>query len=267
VVQETKERSAPFFSFSTFRTGLDVLGQGLPEKIDKTVFRSMDFNKRHQMVGALKFFELIDEEGITQDSLRALVAAKDQREKHIRGLMEAKYQRVIELASKQASEADLLKAMREMGLNGEDPIRKGIAFYRQAAEFTGLPVSPHWPGGKPGRKPSSAGSAARRPRKKQGAKPKDDAVVTTPEKSGTGVNAPIHPMLHGAIQYMWERGDGWSVAEREMWCQNFTNMVGMVYPGGVKPRASEPKRGRNGNKAAAEIGETVAEAAADGGDN
>lgn len=268
MVQETKDRSAPFFSFSTFRTGLQVLGQGLPEKIDKTVFRSMDFNKQHQMVGALKFFGLIDEDGMTQDSLRTLVAAPDdQRQKHIKPLLEAKYPRVIELATKQASEADLLKAMRDLGLTGDDPIRKGIAFYRQAAEFAGLPVSPHWPGGKPGRKPSGGG-ATRKPRKKQGAKPKDEAPDTTPEnKTNTGVNVPIHPMLQGAIQWLWEKGEGWSVAEREMWSQNFTNSVAMVYPGGVKHRAAEPKRGSNGKKAAAEIAATVTEAEAEGGDN
>jgi hypothetical protein len=259
MVQDTKDRAAPFFSFSTFRTGLQVLGQGLPEKIDKTVFRSMDFNKQHQMVGALKFFGLIDEDGMTQDSLRTLVAAPDdQRAKHIKPLIEAKYPRVVELATKQASEADLLKAMRELGLNGEDPIRKGIAFYRQAAEFTGLPVSPHWPGGKPGRKPS--GGAARSARKRPKSK-RDDGAIAQPQtlpRPPADDYSELRDSTSGLIRALIKRGPTWNEDQAKDWVQSFLRAVRFDYPAQPVGKKVERKN-TNGKRAPAEIEATVTE--------
>jgi hypothetical protein len=257
MADDTKERSAPWFSFSTFRTGLEVLTQGLPEeKIDKTLFRSMDFNKRIQMVAALKFFGLIDSEGRTQDSLRALVAEPDKRKEHIRALVEERYPRIIELAKKQATEAQLIDAMRELGLKGDDPIRKGITFYRQAAEFSDLPLSSNWPGGKPGRKPGS-GSATRPTRKKKVGKREEPIILPpTPLRDQNNDYSDLRDSTSGLIRALIKRGPTWNEDQAKDWVQSFLRAVRFDYPAQPTGKKADRKN-TNGKKPVAEVAATV----------
>jgi hypothetical protein len=173
----------------------------------------------------------------------------------------------VELGAAGATEQQLIEAVRDMGLKGEDPIRKAIAFYRKAADFAELPISKYWET-KQGR-PKGTSPATKRTKKPKPAKVREDVPAVLPPSPPIqgSMNVPIHPMLAGAIQWLWERGNDWPIAEREMWCRNFVTAVEMVYPGGVKHRQADAgKRGRNGKKSAAEVAATVAEAEAEGGD-
>ncbi len=258
-VQESAERTPPLMSFSTLVTALDALKtKGVPKKIDRSVFKTMAFTVQAQIVTTLKYFDLIDSDGQVAPALRKLVMEPDDRPAAIKALLESRYPKLVELGASGATEQQLVEAVREMGLKGEDPIRKAIAFYRKAAEFSDVPISSYWQS-KPGPR-TSANGGARRPRKPRGTKIREEKRVETEIKKPLGsADVPIHPMLAGAIQYMWEKGDSWAVVEREMWCRNFVNSVEMIYPGGAKPRlaSSESKRTTSGRKSATEDAPTV----------
>src|SRR3972149_6616495 len=117
MAQSETERKmvAPYFPYRTFLTSLDVLNEGVPEKLDRTVWRTQSGQAQSQTMKAYQFLGLIDQDGNVQPVLHELVSAKDRRPL-IKRLLEDKYAKVVALGAANASQADLETAMREKGV-------------------------------------------------------------------------------------------------------------------------------------------------------
>lgn len=141
--QEAKrEGLAPYVAFKTFLTALDTLTQGLPNKIDRSVWPSFSGGVQSQMLSAFRFLKLIGTGGNVQPELRALVEDRDQREANMRALLEARYPTMLALARDHASPMQFENAMREIA--GEGTLRKAVAFFLPAAAYAGLTIPNTW---------------------------------------------------------------------------------------------------------------------------
>jgi len=135
---------APYVPFSTFETGLDKLGAlpTLPPKIDHTVFPSMGGVAKTQVIGALKFFKLVDPDGIPTSALKELVKNKEGRKVAIRQLIKDFYPNISEndLAGSSPGQLDGKLADKVYNISGETK-QKARSFLVKAAEFAEMQIS------------------------------------------------------------------------------------------------------------------------------
>ena len=143
MVQDEK-KAAVYVAFRTFQTALEVLDQGLPPRIDTSVWPTLAGSVRGQLIPAFKFLGLIDAEKEVLPQLTRLIAAKeDERVPVLRRIMERSYPTIIEIGQTNASSRQLHEAMREYNVKG-DTLDKAVRFYLKAAVYCGLPVSSLW---------------------------------------------------------------------------------------------------------------------------
>jgi hypothetical protein len=142
--ERTEVKTPPHLPFATFLSGIETLEQGLPKKLDNSAWPSQSGTAQAQLLRAFRFFDLIDEDKMVQDSLRNLVEEKDRRKELVHDLLVNHFPAIVELGKQNSTHQTLKDAMGEFGIDG-DTKRKAITFFLQAADYAGLRVSPNWP--------------------------------------------------------------------------------------------------------------------------
>ncbi len=160
---EQDVRRAPYnVTWTTFVNVIEKLEPStLPNRVDGSYLNSMAGGTRVYFIAAMKFFGLIDDANRVAQPLRDLVADPDQRRERIGTLLNIYYP-FGELAKSNATADELLEAIKEKWGGEGETARKQMSFYLQGCRWAGLPLSPHWPVGKPG------GGAPRGPRRNGG---------------------------------------------------------------------------------------------------
>lgn len=142
-MEENQKRAAPYLPFSTFISGIEALQAGVPEVLDKSMWRSLSGTAQNQIMGALRYFEFIDDERRVQPALKALVHDKENRKAHIRELLERFYPELVSLGRNTGTMPQLNTTMERYGVRG-GTVPKAVAFFLKAAEYAELSRSPHW---------------------------------------------------------------------------------------------------------------------------
>lgn len=138
------DRTPPYLPFSSFMTALDRLAQAIPNVITKEVFPSHSGLLQGQVLGALKFFDLIDKNGIPKgDRLERLALEKEvhERRANVRTLLKSSYVDIIKLDLRKLSPSQLDAAFSAYGVSG-DTKKKAKTFFVTAAKFAELNLSP-----------------------------------------------------------------------------------------------------------------------------
>lgn len=138
-------RAPVYIPFKTFFTAIQVLREGLPAVLDRSVWPSFAGGLQSQTLGAFKFLELIDESGKVQPALTRLVNAKtDNEEKQILGeVIRSHYAEAVKLGEKNATFADLQESFRKYGVQ-RGTLERVVRFFLDACEYTDIKRSPHW---------------------------------------------------------------------------------------------------------------------------
>src|ERR1017187_6841810 len=119
---------AAYTSFKTFLSVIETLGQGIPKRIDRTMWRTQSGVIQSQIMMALRFFSLVD-------------APSDKRPEQIGALLRYAYHDIIEHDLTKMTPKMLDEAMENYHVNG-DTKRKAVTFFLQAARFAELPMHP-----------------------------------------------------------------------------------------------------------------------------
>jgi Family of unknown function (DUF5343) len=167
---ESKAPGAPpYISFRTLTNLLDRLQEThLPPRIDRSYLDGLSGGYQTQVIAALRWLDLIGENGEIGDVLASLATTSEQRPKIIGELLRSHYPSVFALSSKNATQGQLEEEFRNFGVTGST-LRKAIAFFLNAASYAEIPVSPHFKippvrtsDGKPaGRRTKSTGKGGR----------------------------------------------------------------------------------------------------------
>jgi len=136
--------SAPYVPFPTFETGLNKLAAlgGIPPRIDSTVFTQMGGGQVSQVISALKFFGLINADGVPDPALKEIVLNRESRKATIRKLIKDHYPNVSEsdLATMSLSQLDSKLSDKSYHVSGATK-QKARSFLLKAAEFADIPLS------------------------------------------------------------------------------------------------------------------------------
>jgi len=142
---EHKEQTAkpPYVSYKTFRGFLETLSvKGIPSRIDSSVLPTMSGVNQKQVISALKFLGLIDENNNTNEELKLLVESEgEEKEKIIKRIIYSSYPFLfdgdfISTATTQGVE----EKFRETGISGET-ISRSILFFMHFAKEANIRIS------------------------------------------------------------------------------------------------------------------------------
>jgi len=139
---ENKTLTPAYVPFKTFTSVLDSFSSFLPDRIDSSMWPSYSGGIKSQLMGALRFLNLIDDEGKPTQTLHALSSlSAEERPQAFRGAMKVAYGSLMSLDLTKATPASFDGEMRKYGQEG-DTHRKAASFFLQAAKWSGVPLSP-----------------------------------------------------------------------------------------------------------------------------
>jgi hypothetical protein len=141
MAEESKKAPAVYLPFKTFMSSLDSLEQGLPKRLDRTVWRSQSGIVQGQIMMALRFFGLLTDTDEPTAALHRLVEAPDRRKEHISALLLHSYHDILEADLTKMSPRMLEELMGQYNVSG-DTRRKAVAFFLRAAKYVELPMHP-----------------------------------------------------------------------------------------------------------------------------
>lgn len=180
---DESKRSAAYLPWATFKSALDQLAQGIPSRIDRTVFPGIAWNVQTQLFAGMKFLGLLKGEDEPTPELHDLVTGSDEERKaKLKGLIEYCYSDLIAMDLTKATRGHFEEKFGELyGVSGDTRV-KAVRFFVSAAVYVGIPLSAFIlpKDGKPK-------SSSRRPR---------GATQRTARKAN-GQTPPAAPMVEG----------------------------------------------------------------------
>lgn len=132
----------PYVPYRTFRNFLDTLREGIPARIDRSVWGPrFSGSNGIQLMTALRVLNLVDDQGRPTPELERLVQLEgDPRRAALRSLLERNYAPVFGLDLERASRAQFREAFRSFGTK-EAVLARCERFFVQAAQDAGVELS------------------------------------------------------------------------------------------------------------------------------
>lgn len=143
---QEKSEAPPYVSFKTVWNFLDKLGEiGTPPRIDRSVWGdTLSGGYGFQLMAALRFLTLIDENGTSQPELRGIADDVPNRKIWLRDRLVNFYGNSIQqLDLSQATMAQLQEAFRDAYSVTGATLNKAISFFLGAARAGEIPLSPY----------------------------------------------------------------------------------------------------------------------------
>jgi hypothetical protein len=146
VNEQVRKRLPPYISYRTFLNFLEGLREGIPSRIDRSYWGDkFSGSTGTQLVSALRFLRLIDNNNTPTNLLRQLASNnEDQRTHTLQLICNDAY--VFLLGStfdpEKATYAQLNEVFHDMYQVTEDVARKCIKFFIQMAQNAEIPLSP-----------------------------------------------------------------------------------------------------------------------------
>lgn len=141
-------RVPPYVSFGTLLGQIEKMeSSGIPAKVDRSFLAGLSPAYQSQVLNALEYLALADDDGTSMPRLHDLVSRPGDRPGIMRNLLLRFYPSQVALASSNATHGQLEDEFRKHGLSG-DTLRKATMFFLHAAAYSGLPVSPHFRSGR-----------------------------------------------------------------------------------------------------------------------
>jgi hypothetical protein len=195
MADKTKKSSPPYATFGSFVAFLNKLREtGIPHRIDPSVFGNASGSISYSVIAALKFLNLIDDQGSPSADFTALASATDdQRPALFKPILQKGYAGLfksgVNLANMTAGQFD--EYMRtEYDVEGST-VDKIAAFFIAAAKLAEIALSPHLAN----RKPIASSSTSKKSAKQRKNADAGDGVPNNPPPP------PLPAASQKALQY------------------------------------------------------------------
>jgi hypothetical protein len=135
------KNAAAYLPFKTFLSAIEALEHGIPKKIDRTIWRTQAYVVQTQIIMALRFLGLLDNEDNPTPKLHQLVENKDDRKRVLHTILEDAYRRLVDLDLTKTTPKMLDDEMDKYSVSG-DTKKKAVRFFLQAAKYVEMPMHP-----------------------------------------------------------------------------------------------------------------------------
>ena len=134
----------PYISFVTLTNFLDRFGQDPPPpQVDKSFLETYSGANQAMLVSVLRTFGLVDSDRNVLPPLLAVSTDEDERKRYLDQKLRKHYAELDVLAAQNGTAQQLENWFKQYDYRGST-LRKAILFYLSAAEYVGLPRSPHF---------------------------------------------------------------------------------------------------------------------------
>ena len=132
----------PYVPYRTFRNFTDQLRDGIPARIDRSVWGARySGSSGIQLMTTLKVLELVEEDGRPTPALEKLVHAEgDERRAVLTSILQRHYVPIFRLDLERSTKAQITEAFKSYGAR-EGVLRKCENFFVQAAQDAGIELS------------------------------------------------------------------------------------------------------------------------------
>jgi Family of unknown function (DUF5343) len=138
--EEQGKPPAPYLPWKTFFNSLDTFSQGIPPRIDRTIWRAQSGLMQGLIMGAYRFFGLVDVNDRPTALLQRVVQNTNERAAVIGGLLKSSYPDIFAHDLSTMTTAMLNDLIEKYNVSGSTK-KKAITFFLQAAKYAGLPLS------------------------------------------------------------------------------------------------------------------------------
>jgi hypothetical protein len=141
---EKSLRTAPYTSYRTFRTFIEDLREhGVPSRIDRSVLTRFSGAVGGQLMHALRFLALIDDEGRTTQRLRELVVAHGEAQwpETLSQTLKQAYAPLFAIDLETTTPSHFSATFRKAFPAADAVVQKCVTFFLYAAADAGLEVS------------------------------------------------------------------------------------------------------------------------------
>lgn len=132
---------APYLPFKTFLSSLEPFSQGIPPKIDRTLWNQSGF-VQGLIMNAYRYFHLVDANNKPTPEFQQLVKSKnEERKAQIKKLLDIGYPEITTMHDLATMTPRMLdELMDKYNVTGETK-KKATTFFLQAAKFADVPLS------------------------------------------------------------------------------------------------------------------------------
>ena len=211
----------PYVPYRTFRNFLEFLGEGVPARIDRSVWgQRASGSTGIQLMTALRVLELVDDDGRPTEDLEHLAGLEgDERRAALTTLLRRHYPPVFALDLPRATRAQFREAFRSFGAK-EGVLAKCEAFFIQAAQDAGLELSPYVLAGRHVSRRSSSGSGRSRqqPAERSSAQPVPVVVAAPVQAAGVSIAEMV-------LKKYPDFDPNWDVTTQQKWFDGMTKLM------------------------------------------
>jgi hypothetical protein len=214
----------PYTAFQSLKSALLVLHEHvIPNRIDRSIWgNKFSGSVASQVLTALRFLSLIDQEGVPTEKLRALVQAinTDGWATELRKVIEQAYAPIFALDLQKATASQFYERFRIVyGADGETG-RKCVTFFLNAAREAAIPVSPFLLANAKPR--ATSGTVRRKPKtKKQSSEEADDDE----DEVEIPIDPPAPSMTNKLLDKFPEFDPTWPDEIKKQWFSGFTELM------------------------------------------
>lgn len=144
--KELKKATPPYLPYKTFTNFLDRLKtNGIPARIDRSILGSFSGAIQNQLFAALKYLNLMNNDGNPTETLESLVKANEADKLLIlKNMLVSSYPFLFREKNElgKITLNQLQERFIEAGASG-DTTRKSVKFFLMAAKETGIDLSPY----------------------------------------------------------------------------------------------------------------------------
>jgi hypothetical protein len=132
----------PYLPYKTLMSSLENLAQGIPPKLDRSIWKNQPGTVQSQILGAYKFLGLMNDSNEPTEVLRFLVEHRSSPTPVMSKLIEEKYKAILDKHPLNTMTTTMLSNEFEavFQVDGETK-KKGIRFLLQAAKANGFVLS------------------------------------------------------------------------------------------------------------------------------
>jgi hypothetical protein len=140
--KSSKAPTVAYVPFKTFLSAIEMLEQGVPDNINRTVWSSFSGVTVGQVLGAFRFLGLINQDGTPTEGLHLVVDDAKNRKEQLRRIMTQSYTKLAKRDLEKMDLKSLQDIMREYEVTGAT-LQKAITFFLQLARYAEVPLSPY----------------------------------------------------------------------------------------------------------------------------
>lgn len=183
--QPSSKRIPPYLPFKTFLNSMDALSQGVPPKLDRSLWKGQSGINQGLIMSAYRYFGLVNANDESTPDLVLLAQHPEKRPAKLRDLIKDQYLLVLDKGDITKSTMRMLEdAFGAVYPVQGDTKQKAITFFLKAAKFADLPLSPYLL--------TQLRDAAKKPRRTKRNQNGDDASAPPP--------APIQGVSSNTVQ-------------------------------------------------------------------